>query len=118
MAMRKALLCLCQSQVGGGSAPHPHSPPTSHVAKVQKKYFACGICTEKIFFLRVAFVQKKSVFSEGCHGPMDLEKALAHMKKKKKKRAKHGVRKRFEEFFEKFSKKKALEFLGKSAFFS
>ena len=60
-------------------------PPTSHVAKVQKKYFACGICTEKIFFLRVAFVQKKSVFSEGCHGPMDLEKALAIGKKKKKK---------------------------------
>ena len=34
----------------------------------------------------VAFVQKKSVFSEGCHGPMDLEKALAEVQKKKKKK--------------------------------
>ena len=58
------------------------------MAKVQKKYFACGICTEKIFFLRVAFVQKKSVFSEGCHGPMDLEKALVKTCKKKKKKKK------------------------------
>ena len=82
--------------MGGGSAPHPH-PPTSHVAKVQKKYFACGICTEKIFFLRVAFVQKKSVFSEGCHGPMDLEKALQKGKKKKKREKKREKKKNTEE---------------------
>ena len=67
----------------GAPPPTPTPPPTSHVAKVQKKYFACGISTEKIFFLRVAFVQKKSVFSEGCHGPMDLEKALVIMFKQK-----------------------------------
>ena len=67
-------------------------PPTSHVAKVQKKYFACGICTEKIFFLRVAFVQKKSVFSEGCHGPMDLEKALPLVMKKYNMSSKFQVR--------------------------